>query len=144
MNDDELYRRYRIMTGPPPKWRRRLGISLLVVLLAAFGAIACFLNEAAHGPLWALTVGAVFGLVVSGLLARTDFRLSRTDWRKNAFFVVFYFVLISSEKWIVWAYHGRDSFTFYMAYIVAVMTGGLIGIFLLSWSLFSKSEPLIP
>ena len=132
------------MTGPPQKWRRRLGISLLVVLVAAIGATAYFLNEAAHGPLWALTVGAVFGLVASSLLARTDLGLPRTGWRKSAYFLVFYFVLISSEKWIVWAYHGRDSLTFYMAYIVAVMTGGLIGIFLSVWSLFSKPEPLIP
>jgi hypothetical protein len=140
MSDDARYSRYKVMTDPPPKWQRWLSIPLLAVLAAA----AYFLNEAAHGPLWALAVGAMIGLMLGGLWARSDFRMPREGWRWKVSYVVFYLAFFSSEKLIVWLMHGRDSFAFYMAYVIAVATGGTIGAILVGWSSFSKPRPLIP
>jgi NhaP-type Na+/H+ or K+/H+ antiporter len=140
MSDDALYSRYKVMTDPPPKWRRWLSIPLLAVLAAA----AYFLNEAAHGPLWALAVGAMFGLLTGGLWARSDFRMPREGWRRNVSFAVSYLVFYLSDEFIAGFVHERDSLAFFMAYIIAVVTGVMIGAILLGWSSFSKPRPLVP
>jgi hypothetical protein len=127
VNDDELYRRYRLLTDPP-RWRRRrwIGLGLLGLFAALFIGGEWSLIRTSHAPLWALAIAAILGLGFGAIFAGSDFRMPRSKWWRMLPMFIFFFTVNSSEKFFEgFVPQHAAPLSFFLAYQSAVMMGFL-------------------
>ncbi len=115
-----------------------------VASIALLGVAVWLLDSVAQGPIWPLLLSGFAGTIAGLAWARNDFRLPRDGWRRRIPFLISYLVIFLSEKVIIWLTHQRDSFSFFIAYVLAMLAGLFLGFVLLGWSALAKPRAATP